>query len=488
MGETGAADQRTSLLITDLDLRATVTYYPKGDPGTPVALDSDDETPHHFQVGEVFGWAPGGQHFAFSAQSDQELPYQALVGRLGADAIPAFPEAEGAVIHLRWVDANRFLFVAQAPRGWSVLLGSADGGVVPVAGIGGTGLPPTYDFAAPETDAVVSEGLPAADLPEGLVYGSSEGLWRVDDAGQPQLVFERGDGAISPDGLQVLYDEPDDIWLADLATGERRNVTASQDRIECCAQWWPNQTETILFSSWTSEDAGPSYGFPTVAQLDGSGYAVLDDSGVSYSLPAPSPDGQTVAYDRAGMAWLYGRKTGLEPFDPSAYGLPVTYGSPGEQQWRIVSPAWSPDGQQLAWVVADCREGSCETSIGVFDLTRESLRMLHPYVPVGRGGQPAGPLWSPDGQWLAFVVWAEVPEQAGLWVMRADEQEEYAVEPGLVRANLTPVWSPDSRWLAFSSVSSDGDTRLFWLVEVGTWHRVSIELPPDAYLVTWLRS
>lgn len=308
----------------------------------------------------------------------------------------------------------------------------------------------------------------------------------MDGAGEPQLIFDAGYGVLSPDGTMVLYTEPDDVWLADLTTGERRNVTGTSDRTECCGQWWPPQPETIVLNSWTPEEVGPSYGFPTVVQLDGTGYNVLDDAEVSYSLPAPSPDGQTVAYDRAGKAWLHGRKTGPEPFDPSAYGLPVAYGSPGESQWRIVSPAWSPDGRQLAWVVADCREERCETSIGVFDLEEQTAQLLHPYTPAGRGGQPLAPLWSPDGQWLAFVVEAESVGEAGLWVLSADGQSEYALSAGDVTTNPTPVWSPDGRWLAYSSTSSDGQTRSFWLAKAGTWERSSLNLPPDAHLVAWV--
>ena len=484
--QVGAAENRTSLLITDLDLRGTVTYYPESDAGVQITLDSGDVITHHPQVGQIYGWAPQGQHFAFATQPDPELGFQAQIGQLGGDVVLAFPDAAAAVIDLQWVDADRYLFVAQGARGWDILLGSVGGEIVPVATVGGAGPPPSYDFAAPPTVPEPSEAATVVDLPEGLVFQTADGLWRVDGAGQPQLIFDRGAVALSPDGTRVLYDDPDDVWLADLTTGERRNVTGTSARTECCAQWWPAQPETILFSSWTPEEVGPSYGFPTLARLEGTGYTIVDDAEVSYSLPAPSPDGQTVAYDRAGKAWLYGRKTGPEPFDPSAYGVPVAYGSQGEAQWRIVSPAWSPHGDQLAWVVADCREGPCETSIGVFDLEEQTARLLHPYAPMGRGGQPPAPLWSPDGQWLAFVVEAEMVDEAGLWVFRADGQSEYPLATGDVGTNPTPVWSPDGRWLAYSSTSSDGEIRWFWLAEAGTWELSALELPPDAHLIAWV--
>jgi Tol biopolymer transport system component len=236
----------------------------------------------------------------------------------------------------------------------------------------------------------------------------------------------------------------------------------------------------ILFSSYPLEDVGPSFGFPTVVQLDGSQYHVLDDSQVSYALPAPSPDGRTVAYDRSGKPWLYRQDAGPEPFDWTLYGLP------GDRELRIVSPAWSPDGRRLAWVVNDCSVGACQTSVGVFDLEAKTAQLLHPYTPVGRGGQPLAPAWSPDGRWLAFTAEAMNPDDAGFWIVRADGQqdEEYPLATGHVRATFAPVWSPDGRRLAVSSVSQGGELE-HWVAEVGTWELHPLDLPPDAHIVDW---
>jgi hypothetical protein len=490
---------RAELLITDLELGATITYFPKTDGDAEVTPGDEEAIVYRPMAGEIYGWAPGPGHadgerlFAFLAQTDPELPSQAQIGQLGGDVVPAYSDAE-FVIDVRWVDADRYLFLAQSPKGWDILLGEIGGPVTGVAGV--VGSLPVYDFAAPPMGAPLSDKTPAptpttgdpgeSPVPFGLIYQNAEGLWHVNGDGESAQIFDRPGAVVSPDSTQILYAEADDIWLASVSTGERRNLTQTPDRIECCAQWWPGRPDVVLFSSRTPEQDGPSFGLVTMVRLDGSDYRILDNSQTSYALPAPSPDGQTVAYDRAGEAWLYRQGTGPEPFDLTPYGLS------SDPQLRVVSPAWSPDGRRLAWVIGDCRKGECLYSIGVFDLEIQTARFLHPYTPVGMGGQPPAPAWSSDGRWLAFTAWATNPNDAGLWVVRADGQqadidrasEEHYLDAGS-RADHNPIWSPDGRWLAFSSTVQGVGSGL-WLAEVETWNLHSPDLLPDAYPVDWV--
>jgi len=499
----------TSLRITDLKFDRTGPYYPKAGDGTPIPLESG-ATVTYPMAGQVYGWSPDPRYFAFLAHPGPGLA-QAMIGQIGGEAVPAHGDAD-TVFDLRWVDGSRYLCLAQdAVRGWVIPLGEIGGPVTVVAQVPGSDHPPAYDFAAPVVSAPLPTPVPPTPLPtpsesgdthflSGLIYQTADGLWRLDAEGRsvPLLEFPDDSGyvwpAVSPDGTQVLYTEANDLWLADVPTGERRNLTRTPDRVECCAQWWPGEPDLILSSSWTQEESGgPNFGFPTVIRLGGEekagrgdrlypdAYQVLDGSQVSFALSAPSPDGRTVAYDRGGQGWLYRPDTGPEPFDLAPYGLS------SDPQLRVVSPAWSPDGRRLAWVVGDCRPGECQMSVGVFDLEAQTVQFLHPHAPAGIGGQPPAPVWSPDGRWLVCTAWAENLDDAGLWVLWADGQKEEAhqVALGLGRGAPTPVWSPDGRWLAFSGTARHGQAG-HWLIEVRTWSRQPVDLAPDVVIVDWV--
>ena len=458
---------QTTLLVTNLETGDTIAQYP--------------------EVSLIYEWSPDSLHIAFLAYPEPEGTPQAMIGQLGGGAVPACRDAD-TVIDLRWVDAERYLCLAQSSRGWNILLGQVGGPVLALAGV--VGAPPAYDFAAPAagespTTDTETPAAPESDTASslfGLLYETADGLWHVNADGESLWILDQKGAAMSPAGTQFLHEDTEDIWLVDVATGERRNVTRTPDRSECCAQWWPGQPDVILFSSKTPENEGPNYGYPTVARLDGTAYRILDDSQVSYALPAPSPEGQTVAYDRSGRPWVYHPLTGPEPFDLASFGLSNT------SQWRVVSPAWSPDGERLAWVIGDCGSGECQYSIGVFDLETETAQLSHAYVPIGRGGQPPAPIWSPDGQWLAYIAWAQNQDEAGLWVFRTAGQqtEEHMLATGRSRVGADLVWSPDGRWLAFSS-TPEGVGSGLWLAEAGTWDLQALDLPADAILVDWIQ-
>jgi hypothetical protein len=211
-------------------------------------------------------------------------------------------------------------------------------------------------------------------------------------------------------------------------------------------------------------------GYLSTANIDLSDYRVLDEEHPSNAMPAPGPDGQTIAYDRAGTAWLYDWQDGPWELDPAAFGLGNVV--------RIAGPSWSPDGGKLAWTVA-VTGGGWRIAVAVFDLEAGTAKLLHPYENIGRGGWFGPPAWSPDGRWLAFVTEDADPAVRGVYVI--DVVSEAEIFAG---AGIGPIWSPDGRWLLVNSRNPNETSP--WLVEVGTWYPLQMYLPPGAQAVAWL--
>lgn len=110
----------------------------------------------------------------------------------------------------------------------------------------------------------------------------------------------------------------------------------------------------------------------------------------------------------------------------------------------IMSPAWSPNGRQIAYVSFEKRRAA----IYIQDVA-SGARQLVSQLP-GINGAPA---WSPDGRKLALVL--SKGESPNIYVLHLASRQLTQITRDYY-INTEPAWSPDGKYLIFTSTRSGG--------------------------------
>ena len=170
---------------------------------------------------------------------------------------------------------------------------------------------------------------------------------------------------------------------------------------------------------------------------DGSGLTNLTNHPAGDWVPAWSPNGQQLAFvsDRSGPRAIYVMSAG------EAGPRQVTEVIPG-----ISGIVWSPDGSRIAFrsQVWD------PNALDIYWVNSDGTGLTEVYSQSGYGGRIT---WSVDGQRILFD--ADVDGDFKLLVVKLDGSELRTVADS-ERWDTSPAWSPDGRRLAFVSDRSSG--------------------------------
>ncbi len=311
-----------------------------------------------------------------------------------------------------WLSGDRFVYTADGQiRSRSVGSGAARtiGVVAQVSTVTPAYAKRQRDFRPGATFPVRGIGSPVLS-PDGrqIAYRALNDIYLMRIGRRPVPLtrdrFWKSDPAWSPDGTKLSYSSDRgghlEIWVRDLATGQDTRLASLPGAAAVSGTW----------------------------SRDGKFVAFLDQTGAVYTVAVDSGDIQRV--------------------------YPATF-EPGR-------PTWSPDGNTIAIAAikpysARYREGLSE----ILTINRRTGQATYHQALPNKSLQTRGddgPVWSPDGRSMAFVV-ASV-----LWVVAVDADGSPTGAPRQITNEVTdaPTWSGDSRELLYLNngrlriVSADG--------------------------------
>ena len=165
-----------------------------------------------------------------------------------------------------------------------------------------------------------------------------------------------------------------------------------------------------------------------IADFDGANVKQITKNQSINLSPAWSPDGKQIAF----TCYLK-RNPDLYLVDADGKNLKQFSHYPGLN----VSPSWSPDGKKIALMMG--KEG--KSDIFLIDANGGNPTRL-----TKSHGNEASPTWSPDGEWIAFVSDRSGSPQIYIMARDGSNVRRLTFEGGY---NTNPSWSPKGDRIAF---------------------------------------
>ena len=204
---------------------------------------------------------------------------------------------------------------------------------------------------------------------------------------------------------------------------------------------WSGDSEMLVFRANSGDLFKISVTSLELTQITNFGSAFFpswssDNSKIVFDTPFNDPDDTNVLWtinpDGSGLT------------DISEHGI-------GE----MTDPDWSPDMSNIVYVGKHSGSNSEIWTINTTDLSR--TRLTNNNVP------DRSPVWSPDGEKIAWYVVTGVSDSLGIWIMNADGSGQQHLIKG-----FEPSWSSDSQKIAYNYAAPSGFDNVLWIIDITT--------------------
>lgn len=231
---------------------------------------------------------------------------------------------------------------------------------------------------------------------------------------------------------RLFYTSDDVSYVINMATGERTKTDPAQRPRMAVHDWQPVSPDGKWSVEWV-DGMGSTTGTGVYSTLRLTNRADL----LTFDVVSPEmfEEGSKV------MSWAPDSQSIIFIANPK--GMP---GYSGAEMWRLnmatkeltrltnntfaeMWPTVSPDGTKIGYVAT----ADGYRRLYVMDVATGDVQLLTPEMFV------YFPVWSPDGQWLAFKT--DHSGSADIWIVRADGSESRPIAITAARDN-DPVWIP----------------------------------------------
>lgn len=309
-----------------------------------------------------------------------------------------------------------------------------------------------------------------------------------------ELPDRAGHLALSPLGY-LAYTLDDALYLTDLSAGAPHEVCSAMGR--AAPDWdlrWSADGRVLAYALAYEEPDGARQ--VELGTYDGYEQRVVTTL-TARSGPSPTPPSmppapgfanlQLLGHDREAGRILAAPVGGAERYKAiwafdAATGQQTTFLTFNEPA-AVQGLALSPDLTHLAVTLTPAR-------IAIYDLTTPQVAPRTYDVPTGT--HPGSHQWSPDGKWLAFLLYeGEAPgldamPARGLWALDVAEMQAYEVIQ-LESPEATLIgWRPDGKAVLVEWLDALSRQRHFQLIDAGSRQVTEFALGEGARVVGWV--